>query len=52
VISRLVAGLQEKGVLVSAVNDRRLRAALHAGVDDEGVDRAARAFESVIRAMA
>src|SRR5438067_1883891 len=51
-IARIVEGLRVEGVLVGAVDAHRLRAVLHAGIDDEGTEVAARAFERVLGAVA
>ncbi len=44
VIDRLVKALREVGVLTTAIDARRLRAVVHAGIDDDAITRAAEAF--------
>lgn len=45
----VVAELRAQGVLVGALDGARLRAVLHAGIDDEDVERAVVAFGQVCR---
>ena len=44
----LVAGLKERGVLVTAFTNRRVRFVTHMDVDDAGIDGAARAVAEVM----
>ncbi|WP_394823578.1 low-specificity L-threonine aldolase [Pendulispora albinea] len=48
-IARVVSRLRDEGVHVNRVNDVRLRAVLHRGIGDEDVERAASAFQRVLR---
>lgn len=45
--SMVLRGLEERGVLLVAFGRTRVRAVLHLGVDDEGVEGAIRAFRAV-----
>jgi len=48
--ARLVADLRREGVLVSSVDASRIRAVLHAGIDDAAVDQATAIFQRLLRA--
>jgi threonine aldolase len=48
---RLLAGLADRGVRITAFGPRRLRAVTHLDVDDHGIDYAIRSFREVVLAL-